>query len=581
MQCLAMAFSMPLGFKVKPSRDEVSGDGNSGARLIQRQLRRAFACLMVAGLWLCALCPGMAWAAPALVVEYPSGAVLFEDHATQPWYPASLTKLMTAYVALKAVREHRLSLDTPLVVSARATAMPPSKMGFRPGTLVTLGNALKMIMVKSANDTAVTIAEGVSGSVEAFADEMNEAAASLGLKQSHFVNPNGLPNPQHVSSARDLAILAVALYSTYPEHADLFGIGALRLDGQIITNHNNLLGRYPGVDGMKTGFTCAAGFNVVASATQGGRKLIAVVLGAPNVAQRTIKAAALFDRGFAGVDRPGGSVAALQAPQSGQAPDMNQSICRRRGKAIAEFNAETERLIAPLEAGAPSTPGDRPLAYNASALAKTTPMARRIALVPAPSFEPTPIFVGAPSGYAGPVAQARPAHSPLGTEPPAEAASAYAPANPATLAESAAAPLAPDPSARTMRLSGKRARLAAIRAHGRRHAQARAEPEPEPIGSKDAAPSPTKTKTAKGGSAEKAKPAGKAKSVEKAKPAAKAKTAEKKAKPTKPAIEKAAIDKRHPAKPATKLAQKQAGETKTAGRANKAKPGHSDANATQ
>ena len=271
-----------------------------------RILRRRLAALAMAALVFCAASAGKAFASPALLIELGSGAVLYEEQATQPWYPASLTKLMTVYVALKAVREHRIALDTPLAVSARAAAMPPSKMGFRPGTLVTLGNALKMLMVKSANDIAVTVAEGVSGSVEAFADEMNEAAAELGLQQSHFVNPNGLPNPQHVSSARDLAILARTLYLTFPDQADLFSIGALQLDGKIITNHNNLLGRYPGADGMKTGFTCAAGFNVVASATQGGRKLIAVVLGAPNVALRTIKAAALFDRGFAGIRSPFG-----------------------------------------------------------------------------------------------------------------------------------------------------------------------------------------------------------------------------------------------------------------------------------
>src|ERR1700731_208181 len=196
-----------------------------------------------------------AFASPALVIEMPSGAILYEDHATQPWYPASLTKLMTVYVALSAVRDHSIALDTPL-----------SKMGFRPGSLVTLDNALKMLMVKSANDMAVVIAEGVSGSVEAFAEDMNSTARDLGLTQSHFVNPNGLPDPEHVSSARDLAILARALYLTFPEQANLFNIGAMRLGGQIIPNHNNLLGRYPGADGMKTGFTCAAGFNLVASA---------------------------------------------------------------------------------------------------------------------------------------------------------------------------------------------------------------------------------------------------------------------------------------------------------------------------
>ena len=184
-------------------------------------------------------------------------------------------------------------------MSARAARMPPSKMGFRPGTEVTLDNALKMLMVKSPNDVAVMVAEGVSGSVEAFADDMNAAAQRLGLHELHFVNPNGLHNPAHVSSARDMAMIARALLREFPDHADLFSIGALQLGRQYIPNHNGLLGRYPGADGMKTGFTCPAGFNVVASANHSGRRLIVVVLGAPTARSRNQEAADLFDRGFA------------------------------------------------------------------------------------------------------------------------------------------------------------------------------------------------------------------------------------------------------------------------------------------
>ena len=227
-------------------------------------------------------------ATPLLVIDARSGEVLVQQQATQPWYPASLTKLVTTYVALKAVRQGRISLDTPIVVSARASRMPPSKMGFRPGQEVTLDNALKMLMVKSANDIAVTIAEGVSGSVEGFATEMNRVAAELGMRESHFVNPNGLHNTAHVSSARDMAMIGRALYRDFPEHSDLFGIGALRLGNRIIPTHNGIMGRYPGAEGMKTGFVCASGFNVVASATRGGRRLIAVVMGYPNARSRTL-----------------------------------------------------------------------------------------------------------------------------------------------------------------------------------------------------------------------------------------------------------------------------------------------------
>lgn len=424
-------------------------------------LRHSAAVLLFAAL----ACLGAlrAVAAPSLLIELNSGEVLYENHATQPWYPASLTKLMTVYVALKAVQDHRISLDAPLGVSARANTMPPSKMAFRPGTLITLDTALKILMVKSANDVAITVAEGVSGSVEAFADEMNAAASSLGLQQSHFVNPNGLPDPNHYSSARDLAVLARTLYLSFPEHADLFNIGALEMDGKVIANHNNLLGRYPGADGMKTGFTCAAGFNVVASATLGGKKLIAVILGAPTVALRTIKAAALFDRGFAGIDRPSGTLATLPA-QGGAPPDMGNAICRNRGRAIAEFSAENEQLIAPLEAANSQAfaSGQGGAFYNSSALSRMSPMATRITLVPSPTFEPVPITI---AGYVAPTTLARGA--PAGTQTPPAALSAYAPAVSPALA--AASALKPNDSALPMKGRATSARQARALAAAARH----------------------------------------------------------------------------------------------------------------
>src|SRR5688500_2780105 len=164
------------------------------------------------------LIPSRAYAEAMLLIEAESGRVLHAERATQPWYPASVTKVMTAYVALQAVKERRLTLDSLLNVSERAASQAPSKMGFRPGTKITLDNALKMLMVKSANDVAVVIAEGVSGSVEKFSDEMNRTSAKLGMTQSSWVNPNGLPAEGQISSARDLAILARAALHDLPEY---------------------------------------------------------------------------------------------------------------------------------------------------------------------------------------------------------------------------------------------------------------------------------------------------------------------------------------------------------------------------
>jgi D-alanyl-D-alanine carboxypeptidase len=353
-----------------------------------------------------------AQATPSVVIDVASGQILEQEQATQSWYPASLTKLMTVYVALDAVRDGRIGYDTPLVVSPRAVSMAPSKMGFPPGSEVTLRNALVMLMVKSANDVAVTIAEGVSGSVEAFADEMNRASAKLGMRESYWVNPNGLPDERQVTSARDLAILGRALLVDFPESAGFFNIGAMKFGSQVHPTHNGLLGRYPGADGMKTGFTCPAGFNLVASATHGGQKLIAVVLGAPSAAARTAKAASLLDRAFM-TGSPAGSISSLPSFGMAAAPDMRDSVCRHRGKASAEFMAEVE---------------DMTVAIPAENGATAEVSVKEIAQMPRPRFEPTPVYLGRAPGYAGPVAGPRDAGSPVGSP---STITAFAPEKPA------------------------------------------------------------------------------------------------------------------------------------------------------
>ncbi len=344
-------------------------------------------------------------------MDVATGNVLYENEATHPWYPASVTKLMTVYVALSAVRDHQISLDTPLVVSRYAASMPPSKMGFRPGTEVTLGNALKMLMVKSPNDIAITIAEGIAGSVPAFAEDMNASAAQLGMRQSHFVNPNGLHNPEHYSSARDLAVLARAIYLTFPQYADLFDIGAMRVDGRIIPNHNDMLGRYPGADGMKTGFTCDSGFNLVASATRGNHHYLAVILGAPTPRERMIRTAVLLDRAFAGID---------QRAAYG---------CRRAHRRSAGRYAGS-RLSSPRPChdGVPS--GNRPLGGAAADTRPEIVAAWRLHGVgpgggdagrfadcddAVPVFDPVTLTTGPAAGYSGPIAGPRPPHTPIGT----------------------------------------------------------------------------------------------------------------------------------------------------------------------
>jgi D-alanyl-D-alanine carboxypeptidase len=232
-------------------------------------------------------------------------------------------------------------------VSKNAAAQQPTKMGFKVGTTVTLDNALKMLMVKSANDMAVTIAEGVGGSIEGFADLMNANARKLGMTQSNFVNPNGLPAENHVTSARDLGILARALIREFPEDDSYWHISSIRYGNRVLHNYNSLIDRYPGADGMKTGFICASGYNVVASATRNGRRLIAVILGAYSGAVRAQKAGALLERGFnsgglSWLTPSLGTVDAL-APIDAQPPNLRDEMCGgHRRKPASEDNEEEE-----------------------------------------------------------------------------------------------------------------------------------------------------------------------------------------------------------------------------------------------
>jgi D-alanyl-D-alanine carboxypeptidase len=290
-----------------------------------------------AGLGLTALDIRPARAEALLLVDVDSGKVINEQNATYPWYPASVTKLMTTYVTLKAVRDHRIDLESVFTVSPNAVAQQPSKMGFKVGTRVTVDNALKMLLVHSANDMAVVLSEGVSGSVEKFTDEMNAAAQRLGMTQTNYVNPNGLPADEQITSARDLAILARALILEFPEYHYYWHIASIRLGKRVYRNTNKLIDAYAGTDGMKTGFICASGFNLVATATRGGQRLIAVVLGAKSSTSRAVKAAQLFERGF-GIDPlswlvPSPGTLDSMVPVAATPPDLHEDICgnnRRR-----------------------------------------------------------------------------------------------------------------------------------------------------------------------------------------------------------------------------------------------------------
>jgi D-alanyl-D-alanine carboxypeptidase len=278
-------------------------------------------------------------AAPLLLADLDTGRVIYSDDATQLWYPASVTKLMTVYLAFKSVQAGRIKWTTPLVTSERAKAMPPSKIGMKVGQTLTLDAAIKILLVKSANDIAIIVAEGLGGSVEGFANMMNREAAALGMVDSHFVNPHGLFAEGQQSTARDMAILARRIMLDFPKYNNLFSLPAIQIGEKVMENTNGIIGRYEGATGMKTGFICASGFNVVATAQRGNKRLIAVVFGMPSAAERTLKTMDLFDQGF-GPSMQGPLLESLPRRSGSEPPDLRGVICGR--KDIGETDAASD-----------------------------------------------------------------------------------------------------------------------------------------------------------------------------------------------------------------------------------------------
>lgn len=288
-----------------------------------------------------------ALANPYIVVDVNSGQVIEHSDAFRKWYPASLTKLMTAYLAFSAMKEGRLKPDSPVTISPKAASAPPSKTFFRAGAQVTLDNALKLLLVKSANDIAVAIAEAVGGSQDAFVARMNAEAQRLGMNSTRFVNPNGLPGKGQYTTARDLAVLAVTIKREFPQYASYFSLEGVDTGKKTYGNYNMLIGRFDGADGMKTGFICASGFNQVSSATRNGRSVVSVVLGENSLAGRTERSAELLQKalttGASGV--PLGKLAPY-GEQGSEANDVSAEICNpQAAKVRSEGRDEEGRMV--------------------------------------------------------------------------------------------------------------------------------------------------------------------------------------------------------------------------------------------
>ena len=240
----------------------------------------------------------------AIVVDGTSGQVLQQVNADERDYPASLTKMMTLYLTFQGLKSGKLRLDQPMPVSAWAAGKSPTKLGLRAGQTVSVQDCVLGMITKSANDAATVMAEGIGGSESHFAEMMNAQAALLGMGNTHFANASGLPDPNNTSTAHDLVKLAMALYRDFPQYAHFFATQEFVFRGHIVRGHNHLMYRYPGMDGLKTGFTDASGFNLASTAVRDGRRLFAVVLGSHTAAVRDNLMAQLLDDGFEGRQTP-------------------------------------------------------------------------------------------------------------------------------------------------------------------------------------------------------------------------------------------------------------------------------------
>ncbi|OJT95498.1 D-alanyl-D-alanine carboxypeptidase family protein [Metarhizobium album] len=284
---------------------------------------------------------------PRIVVDVETGRVLDHEDAFRRWYPASLTKLMTAYTAFEAVRSGQMTMESLVTMSKRAAAQPASKMYYKPGQQMTLDSALKILLIKSANDVAVAIAESVGGSQEAFVDRMNQNARKLGMSSTRFINPNGLPGKGQYTTARDLAVLTVAIKREFPEYAGLFSIEGFTTGKKNYPNYNLLIGRFDGADGMKTGFICASGFNQVSSATRNGRSVVSVVLGTESLGARADVSADLLQRALTTASKGNLTLRTLQPYGADRdvVADISEEICNAKaGKIRSEGRDEAGRM---------------------------------------------------------------------------------------------------------------------------------------------------------------------------------------------------------------------------------------------
>jgi D-alanyl-D-alanine carboxypeptidase len=250
----------------------------------------------------------------ALVVDGATGKVLYARNETAERHPASLTKMMTLYLLFDALKAGKVTMQTPMAVSWHASVQHPTKLNLRPGQTIDVDTAIRAIVIRSANDVAVVIAEALGGTESHFAEMMTERARQIGMRETNFHNASGLPDPLQITTASDLAVLARHLAYDYPQYFSYFGLSGFNYKGVWYPTHDNLIGRYDGADGIKTGYTGASGFNLVSSVTRGTTHIIGVVMGGRTAVRRDLEMVRLLDQTFAQVSANPALVASRTVP---------------------------------------------------------------------------------------------------------------------------------------------------------------------------------------------------------------------------------------------------------------------------
>lgn len=281
-----------------------------------------------------------------LVVDADTGDVLYASHANERRYPASLTKLMTIYLAFEAVQQGKLSMDTQLTASRKAAAMPRTNISLRPNDRITVRDAITALVVHSANDVAVVLAESLGGSEWGFATKMTEKARRLGMNATVFRNASGLPDSGQYTTARDMAVLAMALRTHFPEYYPLFKLKQFSYKGRTYFSHNRVTQRLPGAEGLKTGYINASGFNLVTTVLRNGKKLVGVVMGGRTAATRDSHMISLIERSYARLGT-GSSFAANDNGRINAVAVAQQTAFRRLPKPLAKPLAQIAKVKPP------------------------------------------------------------------------------------------------------------------------------------------------------------------------------------------------------------------------------------------